>query len=167
MSGVNYLLADHECWLRNLIALSKGAVFVFGVFNPEHLDFRATVSRSGDGGSCTPWNLVSQKSISLFLDSTRSGITHRFHNWEIPVDNPRVHADPMRTWTVKTDTGRRLQINGLQIVHTLAVLEIELGANPTREGRKGRWAKALINAQSLAPESHRKRVGKFARHRSC
>jgi SAM-dependent methyltransferase len=156
MSGVNYLLSDHERWLRNLIALSRQAVFVFGVFNPEDLDFRATVSRPGNGGSCTPWNLVSRRSISLFLDHLEPGMNHRFHNWEIPVDNPRVHVDPMRTWTVRTDQGRRLQINGLQIVHTLAVLEVEVRRNTARRSEESQRAKSLMTAQFLT--AHRSRA---------
>jgi SAM-dependent methyltransferase len=126
MNGVNYLLPDYERWLRNLISLSRGTLFVFGVFNPEDLDLRATVTRSGDTSSRIPWNLISRKSISLFLGSMGKGMTHRFHDWEVPVDVPRAHPDPMRSWTVTTDVGRRLQINGLQIVHPLAVLEIRL-----------------------------------------
>lgn len=167
MSGVNYLLSDHEHWLRNLIFLSQGAVFVFGVFNPEDLDFRATVTRPADGSSWTPWNMVSQKSIALFLDGMRTEMTHRFHNWEIPVDNPRVHPDPMRTWTVKTDAGRRLQINGLQVVHTLAVLEIELDQNSARDDKKSPRARTLMKAESLLAHSHRnQRAGESARRRS-
>jgi len=138
MSGVHYLLGDCERWLRNLISLCHGAVFVFGVFNPDDLDFRAVVTRPGDTSSSTPWNLISQKSISLLLNRMKPGMTHRFYNWELPVDNPRRHADPMRTWTIKTDAGRRLQINGLQIVHPLAVLEIEVGAIYSGHGRSPR-----------------------------
>lgn len=126
MNGVNYLLSDHKRWLRNLVSRCHGKVYVFGVFNPEDLDFSAVVVRPDDNGSSISWNLVSQKSISRFLDDTWPGIAHRFHNWEVPVDVPRVHEDPMRCWTFLTDGGRRLQINGLQIVHTLAVLEIEV-----------------------------------------
>jgi SAM-dependent methyltransferase len=126
MNGVNYLLSDHRRWLRNLISLCRGTVYVFGVFNPEDLDFSAVVTRPGDSSSSIPWNLVSQRSVSRFLDEERPGIAHRFHNWEVPVDVPRAHEDPMRCWTLLTDGGRRLQINGLQIVHPLAILEIEV-----------------------------------------
>ena len=123
-NGVNYLLPNYEPWLRNLISVCRGTAYVFGIFNPEDLDVRATVTRSGNTDSTTPWNLFSQKSISLFLDRMGEGLTHRFHNWELPVDIPRANPDPMRCWTITTDDGRRLQINGLQIIHALAVLEI-------------------------------------------
>jgi SAM-dependent methyltransferase len=137
MNGVNYLLNDYRCWLRNLISLSRGQVYVFGVFNPEDLDFSAVVMRAGDNNSSTPWNLVSHASISRFLQNEWPGIAHRFHRWEVPVDVPRVHEDPMRCWTFLTDGGRRLQINGLQIVHPLAVLEIKIPAvaNPHNGAR--------------------------------
>jgi SAM-dependent methyltransferase len=127
MNGVNYLLPEYERWLRNLISVCQGMAFVFGIFNPEDLDVHATVTRSGDTDSSTPWNLISQKSISVFLDRIGKGIPHQFHNWEVPVDVPRANPDPMRCWTITTNEGRRLQINGLQIIHALAVLEIKVG----------------------------------------
>jgi SAM-dependent methyltransferase len=126
MNGVHYLLPDYERWLRNVISLSRGMIYVFGVFNPENLDFRAVVSRSGEAHSQISWNLVSQKSIGSCLERIGTGIAHRFHNWELPVHIPRTHDDPMRCWTITTDGGQRLQINGLQIVHRLAVLEIDV-----------------------------------------
>lgn len=133
MNGVNYLLSDHRRWLRNLVLRCRGKVYVFGVFNPEDLDFSAVVARSDDTSSSIPWNLVSQKSVSRFLDDTWPGIVHRFRDWDPPVDVPRVHEDPMRCWTFLTDGGRRLQINGLQIVHTLAVLEIDVRGIAARQ----------------------------------
>ena len=135
MNGVNYLLPDHTRWLRNLVSRCRGKVYVFGVFNPEDLDFSAVVMRPDDTSSSIPWNLVSQKSISRFLENTWPGIAHRFHSWEVPVNVPRVHEDPMRCWTFLTDGGRRLQINGLQIVHTLAALEIDVRGVAARQNK--------------------------------
>jgi SAM-dependent methyltransferase len=136
MNGVHYLLRDYHRWLQNLIALSRGAVFVFGVFNPEDLDFRATVSRPGEHQSVSHWNLISQKSIKIFLDGLPTSLHHRFHNWEMPIDSPRSHADPMRCWTIRTEDGRRLQVNGLQIVHQLAILEIEVDTSDMRHANR-------------------------------
>lgn len=123
MSGVNLYFADFEPWLRNVISLTGGTAYVFGVFNPEDLDVRATVQRSGDKNSATPWNLISQKSISLFLDGV--GVRNRFVGWEVPISIPRSHDDALRSWTIETNDGRFLVVNGTQILHRFAVLQID------------------------------------------
>jgi len=123
MSGVNYLFDDYEAWLRNIISLTRGSAYIFGVFNPEDLDVRATVQRAGDQTSSMPFNLISQKSINVFLDSL--GVRHHFKNWNLPIANPRSHDDPIRSWTIETSTGSFLVVNGMQIVHTFAVLAID------------------------------------------
>jgi len=123
MSGVNYLLTEYERWLRNLLSLTKRTAYVFGIFNPEDLDVYATVRRSGEKTSSSPWNLISEKSIDIFLDSLN--VRHRFVRWALPIENPRVHLDPIRSWTIETKDCDFLVINGTQMVHRLAVLQIE------------------------------------------
>jgi SAM-dependent methyltransferase len=126
MSGINYLYADFEPWLRNVILLTAGTAYIFGVFNPEDLDVRATVQRSGDKNSATPWNLISRKTISVFLDSL--GMRYRFTDWELPIPTPRSQEDPLRSWTIPTADGHLLVVNGMQIVHRFAVLQIDVAA---------------------------------------
>jgi SAM-dependent methyltransferase len=123
MSGVHYLLPDYERWLRNLLSVTKGTAYVFGIFNPEDLDVYATVRRSGEKTSSAPWNLISEKSIDIFLDSLN--VPHRFVRWALPIENPRVHLDPIRSWTIETKDCDFLVINGTQMVHRLAALQIE------------------------------------------
>jgi SAM-dependent methyltransferase len=124
MNGVNYLFPEYERWLRNLVSVTKQTAYVYGVFNPEDLDIYATVRRSGDKSASTEWNLISEKSIGVYLDSL--GVRHKFFRWSLPVDNPRVHPDPMRSWTIQTKDSDLLVINGTQIVHRLAVLQIDV-----------------------------------------
>jgi SAM-dependent methyltransferase len=124
MSGVNYLFPDYEPWLRNLISVTRGVAFVYGIFNSEDLDVYSVVRRSGDKTSSTPWNLISEKSVSMFLESLN--VRHEFFRWSLPVENPRVHADPMRTWTIETKDSRFLVVNGMQMIHPLAILRIEV-----------------------------------------
>ena len=123
MNGVNYLFSQYELWLSNLLSLTKGSAFVYGIFNSEDLDVYATVRRSGDKSSVTPWNFISEKSISMFLDSI--GVRHRFFRWALPIENPRVHPDPMRSWTIETKDSGYLVINGTQMIHRFAVLRID------------------------------------------
>jgi SAM-dependent methyltransferase len=118
MAGVNLYFADAAPWLRNIVALTEGTAYVFGVFNPEDLDVRAMVSRPGST-EVQPWNLISQKSISSHLED----IPHRFIPWNLPVPNPRVHEDPLRSWTIPSDGGY-LVVNGMQLIHRFAALEI-------------------------------------------
>ncbi|MFZ0312898.1 MAG: class I SAM-dependent methyltransferase [Candidatus Korobacteraceae bacterium] len=122
MSGVNYLFPEYESWLRNIVALTKKSAFVYGIFNPEDLDVCATVRRSGDTTSSTSWNLISEKSISNFLQGL--GVRHRFIRWSLPIENPRIHADPMRSWTIETKDSGFLVVNGTQMIQRFAALQI-------------------------------------------
>ncbi|MFY9729981.1 MAG: class I SAM-dependent methyltransferase [Candidatus Acidiferrales bacterium] len=123
MSGVNYLFSDYEVWLRNLLSVTKGSAYVYGLFNPEDLDVYSTVRRSGDKTSSTPWNLISEKSISMFLESLN--VRHKFFRWTLPIENPRAHADPMRSWTIETKDSGMLVVNGTQTVHRFAALRMD------------------------------------------
>lgn len=128
MSGVNLYFREVEPWIKNLLALARETVYVFGIFNPEKLDVRATIERPGESSSSTPWNLISQESIRLILD--RLGVRHTFREWELPIENPRVHEDPIRSWTVETRDGHYLVINGTQIVHRFALLTMHPATGP-------------------------------------
>ncbi len=118
MAGVNYLFADPAPWLKNIVELTEGTAYVFGIFNPEDLDVRMMVSRSGSA-EVQPWNLISQKSISCHLGD----ISHRFIPWNMPIHNPRLHEDPLRSWTIPSD-GSYLIVNGMQMIQRFAALEI-------------------------------------------
>src|SRR5262249_11881183 len=126
MLGVNYLFDDYEAWLRNLLSLTRkgGRIYVFGLFNPEPLDVRAMVSRAGAPDAVeTPWNLISQRSISSYLQ--RIGRQHDFFDWSIQLDIPKKpDADPIRSWTVGLANGERMIVNGTQFWHHLSLLEI-------------------------------------------
>jgi SAM-dependent methyltransferase len=124
MSGVHYLFSDYELWLRNLLSLTKRSAYVSGLFNREELDVYSVVQRSGDKTSSTPWNLISEKSISVFLD--RLNVRHEFFRWELPTQLPRVHADPVRSWTIETKDSGFLVVNGTQMVHRFGVLRVDL-----------------------------------------
>jgi trans-aconitate methyltransferase len=124
MNGVNYLFSDYGSYLRNIISLTARTAYVFGVFNPEDLDVFAHVKRSGDPASVTAWNLISRRSINLFLDGL--DVKHRFIDWELTMANPRRHEDPIRSWTVATKEGNPLVVNGMQFIHRFAVLQIDV-----------------------------------------
>jgi SAM-dependent methyltransferase len=124
MSGVNYLYSEYESWLRNILSLTGQSAYVFGIFNPEDLDVRATVQRAGDQNSTTPWNLISRSSISRFLDGL--GVKHKFVAWEMPMSILRSQDDPIRSWTIEDKDGRFLVVNGTQMLHHFALLQIDV-----------------------------------------
>jgi SAM-dependent methyltransferase len=124
MSGFNYLFSQYEPWIRNVVSLTRYSAYVFGWFNPEDLDVRATVQRSGDNASSTPWNLISRRSISLFLDSLH--LRHQFIGWELPIANPRCKEDPIRSWTIEQKDGHFLVVNGTQMIQRFALLRIDV-----------------------------------------
>ena len=124
MSGVIYLFPEFEPWLRNIVSLTAGSAYIFGVFNPDDLDVRATVQRSTDKTSATPWNVISRKSIGAFLDSI--GMRYRFIDWEMPIPIPKSHEDPLRSWTIPTADGHLLVVNGMQIIHRFSVLQVDV-----------------------------------------
>jgi SAM-dependent methyltransferase len=124
MTAVHYLLSDYELWLRNLLYLTNRSAYICGIFNCEDLDVYSVVRRSGDKTSSTPWNLISEKSISIFLDGLN--VRHEFFRWQLPIEMPRVHTDPIRSWTIETKDSGFLVINGTQMVHRFAVLRIDV-----------------------------------------
>lgn len=119
MAGVNYLFADPEPWLKNIRELTRGKAYVFGVFNPEELDVRMLVSRPGS---------VEVQALESDLAENHRLVPGKYssplHPWELPIANPRVYGDPLRSWTVPSGDSH-LVINGMQIVHRFAVLEID------------------------------------------
>ena len=119
--GVHYLFSDYELWLRNLLSLTKRSAYVCGLFNREVLEINPIVERSGDK---SPWNLVSEKSISIFLD--RLNIRHEFFRWEPPIELPRVNADSAQSCTIESKDSGFLVVNGTPIVHRFAVLRMQV-----------------------------------------
>jgi len=151
MTGVHYLFPEYEPWLRNLLSVTKGSAYVCGLFNSEDLDVFSTVLRPGDKTSSTHWNLISEKSISMFLESMN--VQHKFFRWTLPIEHPRVHDDPIRSWTIETKDSGYLVVNGTQMIHRFAVLRMDM--KPLRAGSSDRSG----NGQSMRSVSKGEVVG--------
>ena len=54
----------------------------------------------------------------------KAGARFDFYDWKIGIDVSKRPDDPLRSWTVKLENGERIIINGLQLVHKTALLEI-------------------------------------------
>lgn len=128
LNGVHSIF-DNFQWLQNLLDSRKGnhaRVFVFGLFNPEDLDvlIKSRPAASDDKWE-TGWNLYSKKSVLAFLED--KGVQGKFYDFELELDLEKKPNDPLRTWTERLEDGRRIIINGLQLVNTLSLLEITAG----------------------------------------
>ena len=125
MLTLHSLFDDPEVWIRALAAVTRpgGQAFVFGLFNDYDVDVLVRVRYADSEGAWLPgWNVVSRKTVGLHLQSHCA--EHRFHDYTPPVDNPEQPGDPLRSWTATMADGSRLLLNGAQIVHRFALLEI-------------------------------------------
>lgn len=125
LNGVHSIF-DNFMWLENLVSLMSGSharVFVFGLFNPENLDVLIKSRPAATEGKWeTGWNLYSKKTVSSFLQE--KGYHSHFYDFELKLDLDKKPDDPLRTWTERLEDGRRIIINGLQLVNTLSLLDV-------------------------------------------
>ncbi len=124
--AVHMVFDDHTIWINNLFKLTKvgGRIYVFGMFNPENVDVLCKVRYAGQDNRPwqAGWNIPSKKTIGSYLEKKRAN--YNFYDFSIPIDLPRHQDDPLRSWTFKMPGGAREIINGTQIIHRLALLEI-------------------------------------------
>lgn len=126
-NGVHSIFDDFE-WLNNLLnsMTDSGRLFIFGLFNPEDLDVLIKSRPAASEGKWeTGWNLYSKKSVLHFIES--KGFNGVYRDFEIGLDLEKKPSDPLRSWTERLEDGRRIIINGLQLVNTLSLLEIKKG----------------------------------------
>ena len=125
INGVHSIF-DNFQWLENMLASrasDASRVFVFGLFNPEYLDVLLKSRPAASEGKWeNGWNLYSKKSVLTFLQER--GFSGQFYDFELSLDLEKKPDDPLRTWTERLEDGRRIIINGLQLVNTLSLLEI-------------------------------------------
>lgn len=124
-NGVHSIFDDFV-WLDNLLSsvTDNGRLFIFGLFNPEDLDVLIKSRPAATEGKWeTGWNLYSKKSVLNFIES--KGFTGVYRDFEIGLDLEKKPSDPLRSWTERLEDGRRIIVNGLQLVNTLSLLEIK------------------------------------------
>ncbi len=69
--------------------------------------------------------MFSKRSVARFLDRELGAGRASFLPFELPLDLPPHEDDPVRTWTFRDESGRRLLTNGLSLLCNLELLEIE------------------------------------------
>ncbi len=91
-----------------------GRVIVAGQFNSHPVDALIRYRYSGEEQWNSGYNLFSRKSIGEFLDRQDKVVGYRFDPFELPFDL-RPQDAPIRSWTVRTDDGRREFRNGIKL----------------------------------------------------
>ena len=130
--GVHSIFDDPLPLFENLLHWTKasGLVMIFGLFNHYPLDVWQRVRKPGHAPDHREvgWNMISQATVSAFLEAHPAVSEHRFVPFSIKIDIPP-NADPLRSWTEKMESGERLIVNGSGLLHDLNVLQIRRSAS--------------------------------------
>ncbi|MFI5151665.1 MAG: class I SAM-dependent methyltransferase [Bacteroidia bacterium] len=125
MTGVHTYFEDLSTWSANLMSLLKkgGRAYVFGQFNPESIDVLTRVRYPEKSNEFNTWgNLHSVYSVRKEFAKFNAEVN--MSAFEITIDVARNTSDPLRSWTFKDDKGKRIIINGAQVVQTFMLAEI-------------------------------------------
>lgn len=126
MLGVISIFDDFRPVIKNLISLLRegGRIYIFGIFNPEDLDVLIKSRHSCEEKDTweTGWNTFSVTSVRKYCE--KIGCQCEFMPFELPIDIPKHVDDPLRSWTLDMKDGRKMIVNGLQLVHHFYLLKI-------------------------------------------
>ncbi len=126
MLGVISIFDDFRPVLRNLAKMLKenGQIYIFGIFNPEDLDVLIKSRHSGESKDKweTGWNTFSTASVGKYCREIE--FQYEFLPFELGIDIPKHEGDPLRSWTLEMNSGKRMIVNGLQLVHNFYLLKM-------------------------------------------
>lgn len=100
-----------------------GRVFLFGLFNPVELDVIIRIKKPGAGNVPeTGWNIHSELTVAAFLK--KHGFDFTFTRYK--VEDIKLSDDDghFSSWTQELSDGSLQLINGAQLIHPFALLEI-------------------------------------------
>ena len=128
MLGVLSIFDDFKTVIHNALELLKenGILYVFGIFNPENIDVLIR-SKNADrecNWECG-WNYFSKYSVERYCREI--GYTIKFVPFHIGIDIPKHENDALRSWTVNMESGEKMIVNGLQLVHHFYLTKIMKG----------------------------------------
>lgn len=125
MLGVLSIFDDFRPIIHNALELIKedGILYIFGIFNPENIDILIR-SKNADK-ECNwerGWNYFSKYSIEKYCGEI--GYAVEFIPFHIGIDIPKHENDALRSWTINLESGEKMIVNGLQLVHNFYLAKI-------------------------------------------
>ena len=129
MFGVHGLFDDCEPWINNIskILHEEGRAYIFGAMNDSDIDVISRIKTSGSEGPYEfGWNTWSKKTLSILLEKKK--MNYIFKDFDISIDIEKNTKDPMRTSTIKLETGKRLIVNGAGMIRQQKMLIFSRGS---------------------------------------
>ena len=127
--GVLSIFDAFEPIISNLLHWTKpgGHVFLQGLFNDFPIDVNIKYNLSANYGNSeleAGWNFFSKESVARWLGTQSEVANFEFIDFQIELDlEPQ--SDPVRSWTIKDEHGRRILTNGLCIMQPHSILHIQ------------------------------------------
>lgn len=126
MTGVLQIFDDYEMILDNALSLlkNKGMFYMISLFNPEPYDVFVKYKRSGDAMDKleSGWNMFSLETMESYCK--KNNYSFDAIPFEIGIDIPKKESDTIRSWTIKTLDGKRMIVNGLQLINNIYLVKI-------------------------------------------
>lgn len=125
MLGVISIFDDFKKILDNAMSLVSphgGILYIFGIFNPEEYDVLVKAKKVGKEKWESGWNVFSIKSIEDYCIETN--LSCEISPFYLEIDIFKREDDVLRSWTQNMCDGRKLVINGLQIIHNFYLIKI-------------------------------------------
>jgi SAM-dependent methyltransferase len=130
-TGVLSIFDEFETCIENLLAWAKpgGTVYIHSLFSNHPVDVQIKYNLSEDYGSGVfeaGWNIFSKSSIQTWLTKHKERLQiANYHFTDFTMETDLVpQSDPVRSWTVKDETGQRILTNGLCLLQPHAILKI-------------------------------------------
>lgn len=121
MIGFHAKFDEPADWLANSFEMLKpdGVIYALGPFNPYPFDVFINYRHSEELPETrhVGFNLQSKESVEKFV-SNRGG-TCKWKEFLLPIDLPVQQDNPVRTWTIREEGGRRIIINGLGVIQPM------------------------------------------------
>lgn len=127
--GVLPIFDTFENIINNLLYWTKsgGVIFIHGLFNDFPIDVNIKYNLSENYGKNeleAGWNIFSKKTISDWLKYNHEVQEYKFDDFNLNIDL-EPNEDPVRSWTIKNESGNRMITNGLCLLQPHSILYIK------------------------------------------
>jgi SAM-dependent methyltransferase len=127
--GVLSIFDDIKPALKNLLSctLPKGSVYIAGAFNEDPVDviMRYRLATEINSEWQTGWNIFSTETYERILKDFDLDIDWEWYDFKMPFAIPK-RSDPMRTWTIRTESNPYQLVNGASQLINMKLLEIHI-----------------------------------------